>query len=155
MNALAVAPIADEVGVMQATGLTTYCGLVYPWHCDHMGHMNVMWYTGKFDEASWAFLARFGVTAAYMREHGRRMAAVEQTIVYRQELFAGDTVTIQSTLLEVRQKSIRFSHQMYKNGGADVAAACNLVGVHLDAQTRKSCALPEDIAERARRLIGA
>ena len=118
MNALAVAPIADEVGVMQATGLTTYCGLVYPWHCDHMGHMNVMWYTGKFDEASWAFLARFGVTAAYMREHGRRMAAVEQTIVYRQELFAGDTVTIQSTLLEVRQKSIRFSHQMYKNGGA-------------------------------------
>jgi len=62
MNALAVAPIADEVGVMQATGLTTYCGLVYPWHCDHMGHMNVMWYTGKFDEASWALLARFGMT---------------------------------------------------------------------------------------------
>ena len=31
----------------------TYRGTVYPWQCDHMGHMNVMWYVGKFDEASW------------------------------------------------------------------------------------------------------
>jgi len=22
----------------------TYRGTVYPWHCDQMGHMNVMWY---------------------------------------------------------------------------------------------------------------
>lgn len=21
----------------------TYRGVVHPWHCDHMGHMNVMW----------------------------------------------------------------------------------------------------------------
>ena len=31
--------------------LLTYRGTVYPWHCDHVGHMNVMWYVGKFDEA--------------------------------------------------------------------------------------------------------
>jgi acyl-CoA thioester hydrolase len=30
----------------------TYRGTIYPWHCDHMGHMNVMWYVGKFDEAT-------------------------------------------------------------------------------------------------------
>lgn len=28
----------------------TYRGVVYPWQCDHMGHMNAMWYVGKFDE---------------------------------------------------------------------------------------------------------
>ena len=33
--------------------ITTYKGTVYPWHCDHVGHMNVMWYVGKFDEATW------------------------------------------------------------------------------------------------------
>ena len=32
----------------EAQELLTYRGGVYPWHC---GHMNVMWYTGKFDEA--------------------------------------------------------------------------------------------------------
>ena len=29
----------------------TYRGTIYPWHCDHMGHMNIMHYVGKFDEA--------------------------------------------------------------------------------------------------------
>jgi acyl-CoA thioesterase FadM len=23
--------------------ISTYRGTVMPWHCDHMGHMNVMW----------------------------------------------------------------------------------------------------------------
>jgi acyl-CoA thioester hydrolase len=22
----------------------TYRGTVYPWQCDHVGHMNIMWY---------------------------------------------------------------------------------------------------------------
>jgi acyl-CoA thioester hydrolase len=32
--------------------MTTYKGCVYPWHCDHVGHLNIMWYVGKFDEAN-------------------------------------------------------------------------------------------------------
>jgi acyl-CoA thioester hydrolase len=23
----------------------TYCSTVYPWQCDHVGHMNIMWST--------------------------------------------------------------------------------------------------------------
>jgi acyl-CoA thioester hydrolase len=30
--------------------ILTYRGTVYPWQRDHIGHMNVMWYVGKFDE---------------------------------------------------------------------------------------------------------
>jgi len=26
------------------SAILSYKGTVYPWHCDHMGHMNVMWY---------------------------------------------------------------------------------------------------------------
>ena len=40
----------------------TYRGTIYPWHCDHMGHMNVMWYVGKFDEATWHLFAQTGIT---------------------------------------------------------------------------------------------
>jgi len=40
----------------------TYRGTVYPWQCDHVGHMNIMWYVGKFDEANWNFFARSGVS---------------------------------------------------------------------------------------------
>ena len=40
----------------------TYRGTVYPWQCDHVGHMNIMWYVGKFDEANWNLFARLGLT---------------------------------------------------------------------------------------------
>ena len=46
----------------------TYRGTVYPWQCDHMGHMNVMWYVGKFDEATWHLLALLGLTPSSLRE---------------------------------------------------------------------------------------
>jgi acyl-CoA thioester hydrolase len=66
--------------------LETYRGAVYPWHCDHMGHRNVMWYVGKFDEATWNLFASLGVTPAYLREQSRAMAAVQQNITYKREL---------------------------------------------------------------------
>jgi acyl-CoA thioester hydrolase len=56
----------------------TYKGVVYPWHCDHMGHMNVMWYAGKFDEATWNLLSQVGITSTYLKQEGRGMVAVEQ-----------------------------------------------------------------------------
>lgn len=50
------------------------------------GHMNVMWYTGKFDEASWPLLARLGLTRSYMQEKNCLMAAVQQDTSYKREL---------------------------------------------------------------------
>jgi acyl-CoA thioester hydrolase len=52
----------------------TYRGTVYPWQCDHVGHMNIMWYVGKFDEANGNLFARLGLTPTYLRESGRGMA---------------------------------------------------------------------------------
>lgn len=59
-----------------------------------MGHLNIMWYPGKFDEASWQMLARLGLTLAYMREQNCMMAAVQQDSSYKRELRAGDIITI-------------------------------------------------------------
>ena len=90
----------------------TYKGTVYPWHCDHVGHMNVMWYTGKFDEATWNLFAELGITPSYLREQQRGMVAVQQTTSYKQELLAGDVIEIRSEVLEIRDKVIRFKHEM-------------------------------------------
>ena len=79
----------------------TYRGTVYPWQCDHVGHMNIMWYVGKFDEANWNLFARLGLTPSYLRKSGRGMAAVQQNISYKRELLAGDIVEVRSELLEV------------------------------------------------------
>lgn len=135
--------------------LLTYRGAVYPWHCDQMGHMNVMWYVGKFDEATWNLFAAMGVTTAFLREKKRGMAAVQQNITYRRELLAGDTVTVHSAFLEIRDKVARFVHEMRHGETGELAALCMLTGVHLDTVARKSCSFPEEILARGRSLVHA
>jgi large subunit ribosomal protein L19 len=85
----------------------TYRGTVMQWHCDHMGHMNVMWYVGKFDEATWNLFALFGVTAKYLRESSRAMAAVDQRLLYKSELLAGDTVVVNVNVVEGTRKRVQ------------------------------------------------
>ncbi len=69
------------------SGLLDTCrGTVYPWHCDHMNHMNVMWYVGKFDEATWNLMSHLGMSATLLREHHRGMAAIDQRLGYQREL---------------------------------------------------------------------
>ena len=135
--------------------MLTYRGAVYPWHCDQMGHMNVMWYVGKFDEATWNLFASMGVTATFLREQQRGMAAVQQDITYRRELLAGDTVTVHSAFLEIRDKVAKFVHEMRHGETGQLAALCMLTGVHIDAQTRKSLPFPEQILARGKSLVRA
>ena len=140
-------------GDAKAAMLVTYRGTVYPWHCDHVGHMNVMWYVGKFDEATWQLFRELGLTPSFLRAHRRGMAAVEQHISYVQELHAGDVVTVTSGVLEVKDKSLRFAHQMWNDETQALAARTVLKAVHLDTEARKSCAFPEEVRRRAEALI--
>ena len=133
----------------------TYRGTIYPWQCDHMGHMNVMWYVGKFDEATWNLFAAIGITAGFLKENRRGMAAVQQNITYRRELCAGETLTIRSAFLEVREKVAKFVHEMRHGVSGEISAVCVLTGVHTDAHTRKSCPFPPEIVKRARGLVRA
>ncbi|HXY25849.1 MAG TPA: thioesterase family protein [Candidatus Acidoferrum sp.] len=131
-----------------AESILTYRGAVYPWHCDHMGHMNVMWYVGKFDEATWQFLASVGLSAARLRKEQMGMVAVEQRIEYKRELFAGDLITIRSSIQEVREKVLIFSHEMTNQETQELAARTVLTGVCIDLTTRKARPLPTDIRQR-------
>lgn len=133
----------------------TYRGAVYPWHCDQMGHMNVMWYVGKFDEATWHLFGNLGVTTGFLRDNNRGMAAVEQHINYRRELMAGDLISIHSAIVEVKEKTIRFTHEMTREGSGEIAAATMLTGVYFDLSARRACPFPPEIRERALAAVGA
>jgi acyl-CoA thioester hydrolase len=113
-----------------------------------MGHMNVMWYTGKFDEASWSLLAQIGLTRSFMQERERGMAALQQNITYKRELRAGDVVTIRSGVLDVQDKIVRIFHEMQNEESREVAAFSTITGVYMDTRARKSLCIPIDVAER-------
>lgn len=123
----------------------TYRGTVHTWQCDHMGHMNVMWYVGRFDEASWQLLSTLGLTRTYFRDQERGVVAVDQHIEYKRELHAGDTITIRSTVLELKDKSLRLVHEMRNDETGEIAARTTIVGVHIDSKLRKACSWPEDV----------
>jgi acyl-CoA thioester hydrolase len=115
--------------------------------------MNVMWYVGKFDEATWHFFNAIGLTPTYLREQDRGMVAVDQHISYIQELHAGAVVSVRTRLLEVKDKSVRFEHEMINDETDQVVARTTLKGVHLDTVTRKSCTFEAEFVQKARQFL--
>ena len=133
--------------------IETYRGAVYPWQCDHIGHMNVMWYVGKFDEASWHMMAALGITPGYMRDEDRGMAGVQQNISYQRELFAGSIIVIRSHLVSVGERKISWVHEMRDAENDEVCAVCELTAVHIDRATRRTVPFPDGIRASAKRLL--
>jgi acyl-CoA thioester hydrolase len=108
------------------TSTVAYRGVVYPWQCDQMGHMNVMWYVGKFDEATWYFASTIGLTPTYMSQTQRGMAGVQQNITYKRELFAGAVVEIRSRIVSIADRKIVIAHEMRDVECDEVCATASL-----------------------------
>jgi acyl-CoA thioester hydrolase len=135
-----------------AKGLVTYRGAVYASHCDHIGHMNIVSYGAKFDEANWVSFCEIGLTPSYLRGDRYGMAGVQQNITYRQELFAGDVIEIRSQLVEIGDKRLRMRHEMRNIETGGVAALCEITAVHLDKREHKACDFPPAIRKSAEAL---
>jgi acyl-CoA thioester hydrolase len=132
--------------------IETYRGMVYPWQIDHVGHMNVQFYTARFDEASWQLLGRLGVSPAVLREEGRAAVAADQRTQYRREVFAGTLLHVTTELLEVGRRSLRFVHRMFDSATDEEVATTELVGVYFDVLRRVSLELPPSVRARAESL---
>jgi acyl-CoA thioester hydrolase len=120
----------------------TYRGAILPWHCDHMGHMNVMWYVGKFDEATWNLFAHIGLSPSYFRGEPFGIAGVQQNIRYQHELMAGDVIEIWSRLVDARLRRIQFIHTMRNAETDQIASICDLTcaeGVPVPGSCASGC----------------
>lgn len=129
--------------------IITYRGVTYPWQCDQVGHMNITFYVAKFDEANWNLFASIGITPSYLREGKFGVAGVQQNITYKRELMAGDVIEISTRILQIREKVIRFLHEMRNVEAGEIAAICDLTAVHMDRSTRKSCPFPAAVRKNA------
>jgi acyl-CoA thioester hydrolase len=81
------------------------------------------------------------------------MAAVEQNIQYKRELLVGDIVAVYSVVNEMKEKVIRFTHEMRKADTDEVAAITTLTAVHLDKAARRACAFPGSVREKGAALL--
>jgi len=118
-----------------------------------MGHMNIQHYAARFDEATWQLFAAIGITASYLRDQHRGMVALDQYTRYLLEVLPGDNIFIQTTILEVELKIIRFRHEMHNCATGRLCADSELTGLHIDTQKRKSLPLPEWVAAKVNEVF--
>lgn len=130
----------------------TYRGFVYPWHIDHVGHMNVQFYTARFDEATWQFLNQLGLSPTHFKATGRSAVAADQRTQYKREVTSGTLLHVATELLSVGQRSLRFVHRMYDSETNEEVASTELVGVYFDMTRRVSAELP-DLVRAAAQLL--
>jgi acyl-CoA thioester hydrolase len=133
--------------------LETYRGFVYPWSMDHIGHMNVQFYTGRFDEATWHFFFQLGLSPTFLKESKRGMVALDQRTLYKQEVMSGSLLHIQTEILEIKRKTIRFVHHMFNTESGEEVASTELVGAFLDKETRKTTELPAGVIAAGESLL--
>jgi hypothetical protein len=83
------------------------------------------------------------------------MVAVDQRLSYRGELYAGDVISVRSAIIELGSSSVRFVHEMQRDETGEHVATSMLKGVHIDTVARRSCPLPEELRDSARKLLVA
>jgi acyl-CoA thioester hydrolase len=129
--------------------------VVYPWNCDHQGHLTTMHYVGFFDQSCWQLISAVGLTQARMRAERRGFVDVKQTLEYRVEQPVGSPIFIEGGLLRIGSTSFTHFHRMKNAETGDVAATSESVSVFFDLEARVKMAIPDDIRERMAALTVA
>lgn len=132
--------------------IKTFQGTIYPWNCDHMNHMNVKFYVEKFDQATWNLFAYLGLSPKYLKENNSGMVALEQNIKYFKEVLAGDNIYVESAVIEIKGKTIKFKHLMKNLETLEIVSETELLGLHIDTIKRKGILIPEFVDLNAKNL---
>lgn len=129
------------------TYIETYRAVVYPWHCDHQGHMTTMHYVGMFDAAFWHLLSSCGFTRDYLEAHNGGFVDVRDTIEYRAEQAVGALIMIESGMIKVGNTSITGFHRMRNSETGEIAATSEKITVYFDLKARQKMPLPADLSD--------
>src|SRR5688572_29777803 len=86
-------------------------------YLDEMGHMNVMWYTPLFSNASGVLFAKLGLNTSYFAAHQAGTFALETHVRYLAELRVGKQVTVRSRVLARSARLIHYIHFLIRDDG--------------------------------------
>ena len=127
---------------------------VKTWQSDEEGWLSLFGFVDRFSTANLVNMNAAGMSSTYMREKKRGFATFET----RLELFppvpgVGESVAMQSGMLNVGNSSVTILHQMYLAQGNRRVARYYQAGVHFDLEARRSAPLPQSIRDKAREFL--
>lgn len=128
-----------------AAWMETHRAVVFPWHCDHIGHMNVRWYAHFFDDAGFHLWTRIGLTPAELKRRGIVTVIASAKTDFQHELNAGDLLIIDSAFTRLGNSSLNHFQRMRNAETGVLSATQETVEVFFDLTTRKAVSMPDDI----------
>src|SRR5256885_5493246 len=129
--------------------------VVYPWHCDSMGHFATQHCMKVFDDATFHLLGSLGYSLRDAHTTRRGWADVSHKISYLNELRAGDLIVALSSIQRVGNKSLTYRTRLVRpEQPQDDCAVLIGVAVHFDLERRCTLVLPEAISSASLAPLG-
>jgi acyl-CoA thioester hydrolase len=120
---------------------------------DYNGHMNVAYYVLVFDHATDVLLDAIGLDAAGRDALGGSVFVVEAHVTYENEVMAGETIEVQTRVLDLDDKRMHVFHRMVRPSDPAVTVATNeLMILYVDMNTRRTAAMPVEVRARLEAL---
>ena len=137
-----------------ATFVETYCTVVAPMDCDHLGHMNVQHYFAAVSDGMFSMMARLGLSPDEIRRSQRSFAVVHAETDFHSELRAGDLIVLESTIVKIGEKSATFQHRLKNATTGAVAMTTDFTCVYFDLEARRAATVTADVRAAAAMFIG-
>lgn len=110
---------------------------------DAYGHLNEAYYLVPFSNATWALQEYFAIGVAYFERTGAALYSVESHVRYLREVRAPALMEIESMILDVDAKRLRFAHVMIVDGVQRATFEC--LGLHFDTRAGKTAPFPNEV----------
>lgn len=123
-------------------------GVVHPWMCDAIGHLNVRHYAGLFDDCCWHVLT-FLLPS---EDSGIGWVAASMSIEFMREVAPRTMLVLSPSIVRIGSKSVSTLIAMRDASNGTTYATANFVSVLFDLKARTSLALPEGFHARASKL---
>jgi acyl-CoA thioester hydrolase len=124
-------------------GIETFRGVVFPWHCDMMGHMSVQHQMPLLDNAVCHLLGEFGPIVEVRNGERIGWADVKQQIHYLKEIRDGDLLVLRSGVVAVGRSSLTHRTVMVRRSDGAACTAMDAVTVRFHLDQRVSVPLTD------------
>lgn len=141
------------VGPTSAVGGTeTYRGTVEPHECNEFDLLLARGLWDKLTRALWATQAAIGADRTTFRTLGLAGGAAVFDLTHHSQISLGTPLVIRTSVMEVRDKSLRMEHRVLNAQSEAVLVGARYVLAFVDRSSGERAAIPTEIRRRAEAL---
>ncbi len=137
---------------MSEARVLLYDTSIKPEWIDHNGHMNVAFFVLAFDEATDAAYEHWGIGMDYPDTSGCSVFTLGMNVDYLGELFEGDAIRVETTLVDHDAKRIHYFHRMIDAGSGKLVATNECLCMNVDLKSRKAAPFEDSVTEKLARF---